>query len=199
MRRESGSQDGFGGDLGGLAGADALCKTIATASLACAGQKTWKAFLSTSAEDAIGRVGPGPWYDRLGRVVAQNVTALANTRPQGADSAIINDLPNEAGVPNHNPDGTGAVDNHDVLTGSTTAGRYESGANCNDWTSVGSGKPRIGHMWPRSAGGQGAHWISDHTTTGCAAGVNLSMTMSTGNCVGCMGGYGAIYCMATTP
>jgi hypothetical protein len=199
MRRESGSEDGFGGDLGGLAGADELCRTIAETSLACAGQKAWRAFLSTSAEDAIDRVGEGPWYDRLGRIVAENKAALLNTRPLGADPAIINDLPNEDGIPNHDPDGTGEVDNHDVLTGSTTEGRLDSGANCDDWTSTGSGEPRIGHMWPRSTGGQGAHWISDHTTTGCAPGVNLSMVMSTGDCVGCMGGYGAIYCMALTP
>lgn len=200
MRRESGSENGFGGDLGGLAGADELCRRIAEYSLPCAGNKVWRAFLSTSTEDAIDRVGTGPWYDRLGRTVALTVSDLANTRPANADPAIANDLPNEDGVPNHAPDGT-QVDNHDTLTGSDEQGRYVGSAQgtCNDWTSTGSGRPGIGHSWP---GGPSPHWIAAHTAPGCAPGVNLSQQGGGGrgeSSVGAGGGYGGIYCFALTP
>src|SRR5687768_1620379 len=46
MRAQSGSVDGFGGDLGGLAGADAICQTAA-ANVGFGG-KTWRAFLSVT-------------------------------------------------------------------------------------------------------------------------------------------------------
>lgn len=197
MQRESGSKDGFGGNLGGLAGADEICRSIAEYSLPCAGNKVWRAFLSTSQENAIDRVGPGPWYDRRGRVVALTTADLAKERPANADSAIANDLPNEDGVPNHNP-GSGQVDNHDTLTGSDSQGKL-AGADftCSDWTSTSGGKPRIGHSWP---GGPSKNWINGHTAPGCGAGVNLSSAMGeSGSCVGCSGGYGGIYCLATTP
>ena len=59
---------GKGGDLGGLAGADAHCQVLAAA--VGAGNKTWRAYLS-SAEPANGkginardRIGNGPWQGR---------------------------------------------------------------------------------------------------------------------------------------
>ncbi len=195
----SGTEKGYGGNLGGLAGADEICRKIAETSLACAGQKTWRAFLSTSTVNAIDRVGTGPWYDRLGRKVATSTSDLQNTRPKNAESAIINDLPNESGVPNHNPDGKGSVDNHDTLTGSNAQGKlYGASATCNDWTSAtASGKPRVGHSWP---GGPSQSWLNAMDAPGCAAGVNLSSAMGqTGSCVGCAGGYGGFYCFALTP
>ena len=210
MRELSGSTNGFGGDLRygqatGLEGADKICRTIAEKSLAGAGQKVWRAFLSAStggasggAVNAIDRVGEGPWYDRNGRLVAENKAALLGTRPASA-AQIANDLPNEWGVPNHQ-----GVDNHDTLTGSNKQGQYigSRSGTCNDWTSsVGStGKPNIGHSWPRSAGStNGANWISDHTAPGCAAGVNLANTgggAGSGSSVGGGGGYGGLYCFA---
>lgn len=123
LRRESGSPQGFGGNLGGIAGADALCLKVALSSSPCASNKTWRAFLSTTTEHAIDRIGQGPWHDRLGRVLANKREDLLADRPTSADPAIINDLPNEAGVPNRNPDGMGNVDNHQILTGSGTDGK----------------------------------------------------------------------------
>src|SRR5712671_3928888 len=71
---------GKGGDLGGLAGADAHCQQLATT--AGAGGKTWRAYLS-SAETAAAkginardRIGNGPWQNAKGAVVAQNVDDL---------------------------------------------------------------------------------------------------------------------------
>lgn len=123
LRRESGSPQGFGGNLGGITGADALCLKVALSSSPCAGNKTWRAFLSTTTEHAIDRIGQGPWHDRLGRVLANEREDLLADRPTSADPTIINDLPNEAGVPNRNADGTGNVDNHEILTGSGTDGK----------------------------------------------------------------------------
>jgi len=65
MRRLSGSDTGFGGDLrydqaDGLAGADRICTEIAEYSMAGAGQKGWRAFLSVTS----GPDGAGPKSDQ---------------------------------------------------------------------------------------------------------------------------------------
>src|SRR5262249_16762313 len=68
---------GRGGDLGGLAGADAHCQKLGE--LAGAGTKTWRAYLSTSANaqggpvNARDRIGPGPWQNFKGEVIAKSV------------------------------------------------------------------------------------------------------------------------------
>jgi hypothetical protein len=222
VREQSGSQDGFGGDLSlgktdstgakdGLAGADEICRRVADKAFPGAGCKQWRAFLSVTkgpngggAINAIDRVGDGPWYDRLGRVVAMSKVALAKTRPEGMDPATINDFPNEFGTPNHDPDGTGKVDNHDMLTGSSLTGmlyKTDWGSTCHDWTSkVGSdGRPRVGHSWPAPSG---MNWMSALDEAGCAPGVNL-VEMGPPNpnipTVGSGGGYGGWYCFALTP
>jgi hypothetical protein len=181
MQRLSGSQSGFGGDLrygesDGLSGADKICREIAEGSLAGAGKKKWRAFLSaTEGSDgqpvhAIDRVGDGPWYDRRGRLVANAKADLLSDRPIGADPAIVDDLPNEDGIPNHAPDGT-QVDNHDILTGTNDQGQLfgtDWGSTCHDWTSVvgTDGRPRVGHSWPRdfssfASGGMGGFPFPD--------------------------------------
>src|SRR3954454_10591002 len=71
---------GSGGNLGGLAGADNQCQTLAQA--AGAGAKTWRAYLSTQAADgkpainAKDRIGNGPWKNAKGVVVAKDVADL---------------------------------------------------------------------------------------------------------------------------
>jgi hypothetical protein len=175
----SGNPEGFGGDLrfgqpDGLSGADEICRQISLRSMP-RNTKAWRAFLSVtqgpSGEPvhAIDRIGEGPWYDRLGRVVAMNTEDLVQTRPRGADPAIINDLPNEDGVPNQNPDGTGNVDNHHMLTGTNTGGRLYSSdwsSTCHDWTSsIGTdGRPHCGRSWPTGAGGGPGGMIRDGGT-----------------------------------
>jgi hypothetical protein len=226
MQRLSRSPNGFGGDLrfgkpDGLSGADEICRQIAETSLPGAGTNAWRAFLSVTkgpdgkAVNAIDRVGSGPWYDRLGRLVAMNKADLGQVRPKGADSAIINDLPNEDGVPNHAPSGNMQVDNHDVLTGSSSTGTLYNtdwSVTCHDWTSsVGSdGKPRVGHSWPRMGGPGGGggggggmnNWMSALDEAGCAAGaslVEMGGPIASNPTVGSGGGYGGIYCFALTP
>src|SRR5947207_12320811 len=71
---------GKGADLGGLEGADRHCQNLAQG--AGAGNKTWRAYLSSNAArpggavNARDRVGPGPWQNFKGVVVAQNADDL---------------------------------------------------------------------------------------------------------------------------
>jgi hypothetical protein len=216
LQRLSKSDDGFGGDLrygqaDGLSGADKICSELAEASMPGAAAKGWHAFLSVAAGpdgkpvNAIDRIGAGPWYDRLGRVLAMNKMALASTRPQGADPAIVNDLPNEDGVPNMQPDPSmEPVNNHHVLTGSDTAGKLYMNAEtstCSNWTSKerSAGRPRIGFSYPA---GNRQHWLSGQDEGGCGAGTVLTdMGGSDPNnpVVGSGGGYGGFYCFALKP
>jgi hypothetical protein len=211
MQRLSGSSDGFGGDLrygqaDGLAGADKICATIAATSLGCAATKTWRAFLSTSSIDAIDRIGSGPWYDRNGLKVWNSLSEMSADRPPST-YAYRDDLPNEDGIPNHDYDLDGDTtddDNHDFLTGSGEDGRKVSNdtaaARCYDWTSTAvSASPWCGHSWPRDS--SGIHWIHSIQEGGCAACVHLYDTggVISNTCVGSGGGYGGIYCFATTP
>ena len=85
---------GNGGNLGGLAGADNHCQTLAQAAGAGAGAKTWHAYLSTQAADgkpavnARDRIGKGPWQNAKGVVVAKDVAELhARQQPHQADRA----------------------------------------------------------------------------------------------------------------
>jgi hypothetical protein len=202
---------GFGGDLrfgkaDGLSGADEICRRLAEKSMP-GNAKTWRAFLSATKGlgglpvNAADRIGEGPWFDRLGRIVALTRAALLQDRPMGADPVILQDLPNEDGVPNHNP-GAGLVDNHDVLTGSTTQGKLDAQglmATCQDWTSSASngGKPRCGVSWPRASL---TSWISTLEEGGCAPGATPPGADSGAQgTVGALGGYGGFYCMALQP
>ena len=209
MVRLSKSEKGFGGDLRygeatGLEGADKICRELAEASMPGAGQKVWRAFLSTTTVNAVSRIGDGPWYDRRGRVIATSKANLLNERPMGADTAIIDDLPNEDGTPNRGADDPGCAgndcpDNHDTLTGSKADGTWDGASTCDDWTSTtASGSPRVGHTWPANSG---MNWIQAHSAGGCQAGINLVQggAGTAAGSVGAMGGYGGIYCLAMTP
>ena len=217
LRALSGSQNGFGGDLrygetgpgAGLRGADRICAATAERSMPGSGNKGWRAFLSVSADadgkplNAVDRIGEGPWYDRIGRLMAPKKSDLLGMRPLNGDPTIQNDLPNEDGVPNHRPDPTKpAEDNHHFLTGSDAAGKlYGANATCVNWTSAasGSGRPRIGFSYPES---NRMNWISGQDEGGCGAGVNLVETGGSdpnNPIVGSGGGYGGFYCFAFDP
>lgn len=225
MQELSDNPLGFGGDLrfgeegpgAGLRGADKICATIAESTMPGSSVKEWRAFLSVAADaegkavNAIDRIGEGPWYDRLGRLVAATRADLLHDRPLGADPAIVDDLPNEFGIPNKQPDpNLPPEDNHHVLTGSNDQGAlFGANATCLDWTSaLGDreleGRPRIGLSFPRQGGmdSMSRNWISALIESGCAPGVTLVPTDPPGPDVvdvGSGGGYGAIYCFALTP
>lgn len=229
LRDLSGSELGFGGDLrfgetgagAGLRGADKICSTIAERSMPGSSAKQWHAFLSATDDGngspvrAIDRIGSGPWYDRVGRLLAPTLEDMMGTRPANGDATIRDDFPNEDGVPNHEPDvGQGEVDNHDMLTGTNSdGGLYSATATCLDWTAnagdkVAEGQPRVGHSWPRGGGfpaGGGNDinsWMDSLTESGCAPGVNLvemGGPQPNSNTVGSGGGYGGFYCFALNP
>src|SRR6185369_15046558 len=83
---------GNGGNLGGLAGADNQCQTLAQA--AGAGAKTWRAYLSTQAADgkpavnARDRIGKGPWQNAKGAVIAKDVAELHGTNGLTKQTAL---------------------------------------------------------------------------------------------------------------
>jgi hypothetical protein len=222
LQELSGSQNGFGGDFrfgktsqgAGLLGADSICQCIAEKSMPGSKVKQWRAFLSVTKDasgqqvNAIDRIGQGPWYDRLGRVLSPDLKGLLATRPN-ADAAIKNDLPNENGIPNHRPDPNTNTqeDNHHMVTGSNTSGQLNntsSASTCEDWTSTASsGRPHCGFAWPRggmamTSGGSASHWISGLDAPGCAASVHIT-TDNSGSGIGGGGGYGGFYCFALNP
>jgi len=209
---------GFGGNFGGIEGADAICSAIGAAT--GHGDRDWRAFLSATddgsggAVHAIDRIGDGPWTDANGRLVAGGVDGLLrDARPDG-DAQTVEDLPDECGVPI-----SALGDAHDVITASDEDGRLASTDpqyTCNDWTADsggvglragGGGSSEgvlCGHSFPRQGGGPGGggasgeEWLSDHAVPGCDKGANLVQNGGGEgtSCIGCAGGYGAIYCFA---
>src|SRR5919107_4350826 len=71
---------GFGGNLGGLAGADAHCHRLAAA--VGRGSRLWRAYLSLPAQNGMppvharDRIGRGPWTNAKGVEIATSVADL---------------------------------------------------------------------------------------------------------------------------
>jgi hypothetical protein len=182
---------GKGANLGGLAGADRICQTLAAA--AGGGSKTWHAYLSTSAANgqpavnARDRIGSGPWYNAKGEKVANG---LADLHGDTLDLARLgNNLVKQSALTEKGMmvNGRGDTPNtHDMLTGSQTDGTaYTDGADhtCGNWTSETTGTAQLGHS-DRSGGGN-TSWNSTHPSRGCSQ-ENLIST----------GGAGLFYCFA---
>jgi hypothetical protein len=137
---------GKGGDLGGLAGADAHCQALAQA--AGAGNKTWHAYLSSStnpnngqATNARDRIGNGPWQNAKGAVIAKDVNDL-HTSPNISKDTLLDEKGNRIKVRGDTPN------MHDMLTGSDMQGRaFPANLNltCNNWTSSTFGSAMLGH------------------------------------------------------
>lgn len=128
---------GKGGDLGGLEGADRHCLALATA--AGAGQRTWRAYLSTSGAGAVNardRIGKGPWQNAKGLVIATDLAVLHGANKIDGDTAL-----DERGV-------TVDAKRHGILTGSREAGRFypldRGDRTCSDWTGSGAGTATMG-------------------------------------------------------
>lgn len=179
---------GDGANLGGLAGADAHCRRLAEA--VGAGDRTWRAYLSTTAiveggttVHARERIGSGPWYNAKGVKVADDVDDLHSDNNKLSKE---NSLTEKGEMVNGRGD---SPNMHDIITGSTLDGRaYEADGynNCNNWTSSGEGSVRVGHH-DRTGGGQNpTSWNSAHGSRGCSQ-ANLQGT----------GGNGLYYCFAT--
>ena len=182
---------GKGADLGGLAGADALCQRLAGASgQPGASSKTWHAYLSTQGSGAVNardRIGNGPWYNAKGQQIAASLAELhGDTLESGRLGNRINKVSalDEKGNMHK---GIGDMPNeHDVLTGSQPDGRaFTDNADhtCNNWTSSSTGTAMLGHL--DRLGGPNASWNSVHPSQGCSQ-QNLIAT----------GGAGFLYCFA---
>ncbi|MDU0339139.1 hypothetical protein [Bosea rubneri] len=181
---------GKGADLGGLAGADAICQRLAQA--AGAGARTWRAYLSTQAADgaaavnARDRIGAGPWRNAKGTVIASSVAEL-----HGAAASLTKQtaLTEKGEVVN----GRGDTPNqHDILTGSQA-----------DGTAFGPGEDRTCGNYTRS-GSEGAVMLGHHDRSGLddtppSKSWNMSH-LSRGGCsqdaLRSTGGAGLLYCFA---
>ena len=179
---------GKGGDLGGIAAADAHCQTLATA--AGAGNKVWRAYLSTAETpagkgiNARDRIGKGPWQNAKGEVIATSVEDLHGPGNKlGSETALTERGTRVAGfgyTPNY----------HDALTGSQADGTaYPGNINmtCNNWVSSEFGKAALGHIDRRGGADNEFQrsWNATHQSRGCSQ-ADLIAT----------GGNGLFYCFA---
>ena len=173
-------------NFGGLTGADAICQSLATA--AGAGDRTWRAYLSTQGADAVNardRIGSGPWHNTNGVQIAANVADLHGDNERDRNYLFGETALDENGnaIPGR---GAQPQNKHDILTGSDSRGMAMTGDGdftCNNWTSGGEGSARVGHH-DRSGGGN-TSWNSTHGSRGC------SLELLNGS-----GGAGKFYCFA---
>jgi hypothetical protein len=176
---------GKGGDLGGLAGADRFCQSLATS--AGAGSKNWRAYLSTTAANgqpavnARDRIGTGPWTNAKGVVVATGVADLHSANAKvGKDTSLTEkgEVVSGFGDP---------VNRHDILTGSRPDGTLavpEAGKDttCGNWTKSDGGSAIVGHHDHKGTNPDpvaNASWNSSHGTRGCSVD-QLKMSGSAG-------------------
>jgi hypothetical protein len=179
---------GKGADLGGLAGADAHCQQLATA--AGAGNKTWRAYLSTNTGapggtvNARDRIGNGPWQNAKGVVIATSVADLHSDNNKIGRATVMDEKGNPIKLRGDNPN------QHDALTGSDLEGRAFPGnfnLTCNNWTSGTFGSAMLGHM-DREGIADTVYqksWVSSHMSRSCSQ-PDLVAT----------GGAGLFYCFA---
>jgi hypothetical protein len=164
-----------GGNLGGLDGADAMCQGLAEA--VGAGDKTWRAYLSTDTDDARDRIGSGPWFNQAGVLIAESIADLhaADTVFNGAPNLILDENGQNAPGPQH-----------DILTGSEADGTAAAGLNCANWTSNSADlteNPRVGHSdIPEDFS---PSWNAAHASANCS---QAGLTQR--------GGAGRLYCFA---
>ncbi len=177
---------GKGGDLGGLAGADAHCQALAAAEHA--GDHTWRAYLSVAATanepamNARDRIGKGPWYNAEGNRIAANLDELHGPDNKiGKESAVTERLDPVNGVGD-------SPNVHDILTGSRPDGTAFDGREnltCGNWRSGDEGLARVGHHDRVGQGAGAGSWNSAHASRGCSQDALRST-----------GGAGLFYCFA---
>jgi hypothetical protein len=182
---------GNGADLGGLAGADRHCQSLAAA--AGHGGRTWRAYLSTQGRDgaqtvnARDRIGKGPWHNAKGQLIAKDVEELHSAKNNVTKQTALNE---KGEVVSGRGDPT---IRHDMLTGSRVDGTAFSpndpDMTCGNWTRSGAeGAVVVGHHdrvgpttdpWSTS-------WNSSHMTrAGCSP-----------QALKAVGGDGLMYCFA---
>jgi hypothetical protein len=178
---------GKGADLGGLVGADRQCQLLAQT--VGAGNRTWRAYLSTSPADgkpginARDRIGRGPWQNSKGVVIARDVNELHGKNNLNKETAL-----NEKGeMVNARGD---KPNMHDILTGSQPDGGAFPGdqeMTCRNWTSSAEGAAMVGHHDRQGLRDDESSrsWNSSHPSRGCGQDALRSS-----------GGNGLFYCFA---
>ncbi len=155
---------GKGGDLGGLAGADAHCQALAQAQ--GAGDHTWRAYLSTEATttspavNARDRIGGGSWYNSSGDLIAPHLAALHGSQSKLAKETAVTEIADEV-----------APEAHEILTGSRPDGTAFPGnaqRTCNNWRSSGAGSAQVGYSDRMGQGDNAKSWNSARPTSGCS-------------------------------
>ena len=183
---------GKGGDLGGLAGADRYCQTLAAS--VGAGNKTWRAYLSNAALNgqpafnARDRIGNGPWRNAKGVVIATSVADLHSANAKvGKDTSLTEKGEVVSGFGDE-------VNRHDILTGSRPDGTVAvpdpgKDTTCSNWTKSEGGSAIVGHHDHKGTNPDpvaNASWNSSHGTRGCS----LDQLKLSGSA-------GLMYCFAT--
>lgn len=180
---------GKGGDLGGLAGADAHCQMLA--GKVGSVDRVWRAYLSTQATastpavNAVDRIGAGPWGNAKGTTMAADINHLlfdnsnfsvTHTLTENGDqvnSRVLGSTPNK----------------HDILTGTQvdgTAFAADQNMTCNNWTSSSDDhKAQVGHSDRHRFTFPGSPWNAAHATRGCSQEALIGT-----------GGDGLFYCFA---
>lgn len=177
---------GDGGNLGGLAGADAHCQALATE--AGSGHRTWHAYLSTQGPNAVNardRIGSGPWANAKGVVMA---TSVENLHYDNSNFNWIHTRDENGHQFASRIDGNPNFTEHDALTGTQIDGTaFPPGQDqtCNNWTSNDEGSARVGHADRYSFSDPGSPWNSSHGTPGCTQQALVQV-----------GGAGLLYCFA---
>ncbi|MBI4292077.1 MAG: hypothetical protein HY661_11405 [Betaproteobacteria bacterium] len=184
---------GNGANLGGLEGADRHCQSLAEA--VGAGNRTWRAYLSTQASafddpnfvDAHDRIGAGPWRNAKGVVIARDIGELHSAYNNLNQGTALD----EKGRP---VNGRAETPNkHDILTGSRPDGTSFPGApfpdmTCGNWTNGGiDGSAMLGHH--DRAGPVDASWATSWNSAHPSRGCDQQALRSTG-------GDGLFYCFA---
>ncbi len=186
---------GNGADLGGLEGADKHCQSLAAA--AGAGDRTWRAYLSTQGTalndpkvvHARDRIGAGPWYNSKGVRIARNVDELHSAKSNVNKDTALDEKGQLVNGRTEKPN------KHDILTGSRPDGTAFPPTppfidmTCGNWTKSGAdGSAMTGHhdragpidhAWAVS-------WNSAHPSRGGCSQQALRGT----------GGDGLFYCFA---
>ena len=185
---------GKGADLGGLAGADKHCQSLAQA--AGADNRTWRAYLSTSASggqpavNARERIGKGPWQNSKGVVIAKDVDDLHSNNNKINKETALSEKGETINARGDKPN------MHDILTGSQPDGRAFSGdkdMTCRNWTSSTEGTAMLGHHDRQGLRDDESSrsWNSSHPSRGTDASGGCSQEGLRSS-----GGNGLFYCFA---
>jgi hypothetical protein len=170
-------QAGSGGQIGGLAVADAHCQKLAAA---VGSTRRWRAYLSATDSSGLPvharhRIGSGPWMNANGELVASSVEELHGSPGPSREALHVNQNGERVGMP------------HDIMTGSTPEGTLAEGDfTCRNWTST-AGRTMLGHSnrIGSCCGDRAQSWNSAHPSQGCSlAGLSA------------MGGAALFYCFA---